>query len=317
MIKKAAIFAKHSAHGASDNIVRSLRANGIDAKLFVWSMDGYQRPKKDIPFKLQKVDPKWEDFTKYFGEDGIIFWTSVTSIGQYTRLFKYPEEISKRAKNVAIYFTSTMYRKQHKFFDEFIDKHNMIRFSTLDIVPYHPKNLTLFQPQQFDFPIEKEKDFIFITHTPGRAGREKKKGTDKINEVIKNIFGTDDIKWKYQVVTGQRWDDTVEIKAKSHIHIGQMTNHLNIGSIGKNSIEAVALGCATVSNVKEGPEYYKGDFYSRPIPVIKVDDNKDLDREIKKIILDKSYREEWMNRSMEFRSEINFTNTGRYILSQF
>lgn len=112
----------------------------------------------------------------------------------------------------------------------------------------------------FESDIEQEKS-VMIAHSPYERKKEIYKGTNIIRKACEG--------YELDVIEGLSYRECLKRKAKAHIFIDQVKGEGSKGGLGKSGIEAMGLGCLTMTEIEQPRDYNP--------PVINV--NKDNLRE--------------------------------------
>ncbi len=96
-----------------------------------------------------------------------------------------------------------------------------------------------YHPFEWYEPVVKN-DELTIAHSPYSKLKCIEKGTDFILSVIPDI----------DIITGLTWVESIRRKSKAHIFIEQVAEreHDYKGTLGKSGVEAMAVGCVTVTS---------------------------------------------------------------------
>ena len=230
----------------------------------------------------------------------------------------YSKLKNKNFKSVAVIFSDTNFCKYHKWCNDYVEENNIPVYAMPDLhdylrVPYIPAYQTITLPKIY---IEKPTDRISICHSPGKKAFMNIKGTNQINFIIKKLQKKYPI--EYKVLKRHTWEDCIKEKSRSHIFIDQLTKEnpyidqtrfggkiVYKGALGKSGIEAMMLGCCTVTTMDDPitePHF--------PPPPVILTNYFDFEYQIDKLINDgfRSYAEQqkaWVDKycSPEFVSQ--------------
>jgi hypothetical protein len=106
---------------------------------------------------------------------------------------------------------------------------------------------------------------LTIAHSPFDTHKIEMKGTELIEQAIQNIRQNIDV--EYDRITGVPWQECMKRKMRAHLFVDQVIefNDGYCGGLGKSGIEAMGLGCVTLSS---------GDFGIKdlipPPPVVEI-----------------------------------------------
>jgi len=315
------IIARHQAWGAADNFYEAFKSQGIDVTLLCFGYDKYKRSdsfkNKNIVTILDKknVDFWFKEAAKKQNRLMVIAPTCLdTLIERYGE--KKMASFYKNLKNDPIIFiTGTYYLRKPGRWNNYMDKHNFnTRFCTPSFIRFSTeKNVPLFHPMQYD-NIDKTKgdDEIVVSHAPGMVNRVAKKGSGIIEKGVE--LAKKKASFKYDYIMGAPFKECLERKAKSHIFIDQI--YVPGGGVGKNSLEALALNCITLSsshNLKESYKTYCDGYYERP-PVITVMNENDVAETLISLINDKNKFQSEFEKVLKWKDRMNYENTVKYIL---
>ncbi len=313
------VLCKHSAYGAADNFVRAFRSQGIDSLLLYMKTESYNRidynnnnigvllDKKNLNYYLNKLKKK----------DNRLFIISTTSLEYFIN--KFDKKIiqlffNECPNNIPIFITGTQYIRKNNYFNNFMNKNKINpRFCQPELLQLGSQNLQLLHPMQYDYiNKEKNKDKIIVCHAPGLKRRDERKGTLIIEKGIKEA--KKEIEFEYKCLIGLSINECLKEKAKSNIFIDQI--NLNVGGMGKNGLEAIALDCITMSSITNfNKNYIINEFYPKH-PVIEIKNEKDVKNNLIEIIKNKEYMKELYLKTKEWKKTISYENTVKYIMSK-
>jgi hypothetical protein len=109
-----------------------------------------------------------------------------------------------------------------------------------DLTEYCRKYDKLFyHPFEWHEPVIKNEE-LTIAHSPYSRVKQIEKGTEFILSVVPDI----------DVITGLTWVESIRRKSRAHIFIEQVAERVNgyLGTLGKSGIEAMAVGCFTITS---------------------------------------------------------------------
>lgn len=148
---------------------------------------------------------------------------------------------------------------------------------------------------------------LSLSHAPFSNGKQKEKGSTFIISEFKRTG------LKYNIISGKSWTEALKEKAKSHIHVDQVSHYDGAkygwrGGVGKNGYEAMVLGCCTLSWGK-----HQG-IQLPPPPVVWCEKNTLRDA-LKKVITDEAYRAEVTNMQLEWsKNYLTYDFAARWVL---
>ena len=179
-------------------------------------------------------------------------------------LVKYSNIKDKKFKSVAVIFSDTNFCIHHRWCNKYVKKHNIPVYAMPDLhdyltVPYIPAYQTITLP---DVEVEKPYNPIIICHSPGAKGKYNYKGTKQINEIVKSL--SNDYNIEYKCLTNLKWEDCIKEKSTANIFVDQIVKgnpHMPQkrfggkvtynGALGKSGIEAMLLGCCTITTMNQ------------------------------------------------------------------
>lgn len=137
-------------------------------------------------------------------------------------------------RKTTVVLTDSHFLKNHKTIDL---SHTRV-LCMADLVPYCKQYDKLFyHPFEWDEPYVKNKE-LTIAHSPYSKTKRVQKGTDFILSVVPDV----------DVIMGVSWVESIRRKSKAHIFIDQVERVGYPGGIGKSGIEAMAVGCMTLTS---------------------------------------------------------------------
>lgn len=311
------IIAKHQAWGAADNFYDAFKSQGIDVTLLCFGYDKYGRSdSRDVVTLLNKknVDFWFKEAAKEQNRLMIIAPTCLDTLIKRYGKEKMTSFYKNLKNNPIIFITGTKYLRQPKRWNNYMDEHNFnTRFCTPSFIRFNPeKNIPLFHPMQYDDVDKTKGDKIIVSHAPGLVERVAKKGTDIIERGIESA--KKEVTFEYDHIMGVPFQECLRRKARSQIFIDQI--YMPGGGVGKNSLEAIALNCITLSsshNLKESYNIYCDNYYEKP-PVITVMNEDDVAKTLINLIRDKDKFKSEFKKILKWKKHINYENAVKYIL---
>lgn len=308
------VVCKHAAYGAADNIVRAFRSQGIEAELLYLCKDKYGRTEKDnLGCYLNKsnLDHWLSLLSKKENKMFIVSTTTIESI--YKHLPKNPWNtfFKKTDSRPSIFITGTMYYRKSERWNHFMDDHNIYpRFCQPELMRYGSKNIQMLHPMEYNDIDQTKNKRITICHSPGLAKRFRKKGGDKIIQGLERAKKEVDFDFKF--IYGIPLYECLEVKAKSHIFIDQI--FLEVGGLGKNGLEALSLGCITMSSIINFNKNYTASKFYPPHPVIEIRNSDDVYENVVSLLKNKKKFKKMVNKTNKWKECIGYKNTVNYIL---
>lgn len=250
------------------------------------------------------LDAKLYSLTKKeIAEDNLII-IGMRGLERYNKLKQ------KIFKSIAVIFSDTNFCIHHKWCNDFLRENNYITvYAMPDLhdylsVPYIPAYQTIEIPA--DIEISKPTDRIIISHSPGNKAQHNYKGTKQITKIVKTLSEKHNIEFK--ILSDLSWKDCLIEKAKSHIFIDQLIKGNKYvgqgrfggeipykGGLGKSGIEAMSLGCCTITTMDEP----KTEPYFPPPPMILTTLNTFVN-DLEKAIIDTEYRLAIITKQLEW-----------------
>lgn len=309
---KVIIIAKHPAWGASDNFYRAFKSQNIDSTLLCLKYDKYKRTdEENIVTILNKDNFKyWSD--TLINDDVIVLICSPVAIKSLMKKFGNIEttNLINKIKKKVIFITGTEYLKYYKNWNKWFQKNNIIhKFCEIEMVKLGKNNIYLPHPMDYSHIDCTKNKKITISHAPGLKERVQKKGTDIILRVIDRLKQKFD--FEYDHIVGVSFNECIIRKAKSHIFIDQINP--NVGGIGKNGYEGLALNCITMASVNNF-EILKE--HERP-PVINVNNENELELAIINLLTSKVKMKNYLDLIKNWNQNNNYKTTVNKILGVF
>jgi hypothetical protein len=169
------------------------------------------------------------------------------------------------SKGVTIILTDSKYMNDYKRYNEIFKANSFKVFAMPDLASLAETESIYYQP--FIMPDVSLVKTELICHSPYHPQKMIQKGTAFISAVCaKNNL-------PLEIITGKKWKETIEIKARHLIFIDQIFR-----GIGKSGLEAMLLNCAVLSGEKPDCNY---------LPPIMWTDKKRLEDDLLSLIFDK------------------------------
>jgi len=213
-------------------------------------------------------------------------WLISTGDGEYAAFTSLCNLIRAHGQRVATCHVGSQYRSQSARYNE-LDRAlgfsrrfiggDLYRFALEDrrAVPYFAP------PDQVAGELAPARERVRIGHSP--TNRERK-GTSAILEVFEDIeTGPLGHQVEIDVIEGVSYREALERRGRCHVFVDQLQPE--IGGFGASSVEALAAGCAVLSdthNVHPDVDH----FYPRP-PIINVADPGELGRHLALLVRDR------------------------------
>ena len=310
------LVAKSPAWGAADNFYRAFKSQGIDVTLLCHDFDKYKRTEsEDIVTILNEENADFW-FERMRRKKKIVFLFGPSVIGSLHKYYgkDQVDTLLKEMKTPVIFITGTKYGRNYRYWNKLLNKYNFrVRFSGPGNMKYNPnKNVPLFHPMEYN-DIDKTKNKrITVSHAPGMYERVKKKGTDKIRNGIS--IAREKVDFDYDHIVGVPLRECLERKAKSHIFIDQVSPE--IGAVGKNGFEGIALGCVTLCSINRFNKHFRN-FYYTSHPFIDVQNEYEVAEKLVELISNKDKLSYELEKVSTWKSTINYENTVNYVFEIF
>jgi len=308
------VVCKHAAYGAADNIVRAFQSQGIEAELLYLCKDKYGRTSRDnLGCYLNKsnLDYWLSLLSKKKNKMFIVSTTTIESIYKHLPKRPWNQFFKKTNSRPTIFITGTMYYRKPAKWNNFMDEHDIYpRFCQPELMKYGSKNIQMLHPMQYDEIDKTKHKRVTILHSPGLAKRFRKKGGDKIIQGIK--MAKKEVDFDFKFIYGLPLYECLKKKAKAHIFIDQI--FLDVGGLGKNGLEALSLGCVTMSSITNFDKYYTPSKFYPPHPVIKIQNADDVYKNVVKLLKDRKKFKKMIAKTNKWKECINYKNTVDYIL---
>ena len=141
------------------------------------------------------------------------------------------------SRGVTVILTDSKYMNDYKKYNEVFKANSFRVFAMPDLAHLAETENIYYQP--FIMPDVSCQKTELVCHSPYHTEKMKQKGTAYISAVCaKNNL-------PLEIITGRKWKETIEIKARHLIFIDQIFR-----GIGKSGLEAMLLNCAVLSGVK-------------------------------------------------------------------
>ena len=180
-----------------------------------------------------------------------------------------------------------------------IDLKSYVKVKSRKILPYVPPMSLLY----YKIPEFKENKEIVLAHSPGEKfdSRNDVKGTKFIrmcfNNLVEKYPGL-----SYKIIHGVDHEECIKAKGSCDIFVDQIIDEslYNIqpsylGGQGKSGIEAMALGCLTMTSYRD----LNSEPFFKNTPIIKVDKNN-LEGTIEKFIINRELRLDMAKKQKEW-----------------
>lgn len=168
-----------------------------------------------------------------------------------------------RRRRIKVILTDTFYRYNYAQLNELLRRHTV--YCMPELMQYYDGECrTFYPPFENGAPRIIKNDKLTIAHSPFSTAKVSMKGTQVIEQTVQEL--NQQISVQYDRISGVTWQECIQRKAQAHIFIDQIVDCNGYrGGLGKSGIEAMALGCMTLSS---------GDFTPKdsvpPPPVVEV-----------------------------------------------
>lgn len=258
--------------------------------------------------KIAIISPNGNYFNKnYLGEvlNAVVYPLSAKSVLEdhllllgYESLNWYSKLKTKNFKTVAVIFSDTLFCVNYQWCNEYAYNNNVFVYAMPDLkdylfIPYVPAYQPIaYQGIKFEKPVNK----IVICHSPqSKKYKENIKGSIEIEKAINELSKLYYV--EYEVLRGLDYNECIKRKSKAHVFIDQLVkgnNHINQkrfgeisykGGLGKSGIEAMYLGCCTITTMDEPIT----EPYFPPPPVILTTFDTFVN-DLERVVVDTEYR---------------------------
>lgn len=154
---------------------------------------------------------------------------------------------------------------------------------------------------------------VTIMHSPGRDGKAEQKGTEAIERVLHKL--KEDYRFDYLRIMYKTLVECLQLKAQAHIFIDQLPPPNLPSGVGRSGLEALALGCATMSTLYDPANV---DGYFDPPPVLAIRDAAGLEAGLRSLLnsphkIEKAGQRgvEWIRETVAFEPWLEYV--GRFL----
>lgn len=268
------IFTLSPQFGASVNLFEAFESQGLDCMLIYGECDPYKSilPKKSVRVNRQEATAWIKLFRRK--EHRILFATEamLTWLVDCGNPFVSAATISSLCKAVhppSIILGGTEYRNHFERINTMMDQCNVkYRFSAMELL-HLGKNIPFIYPMEYNsIDTTKNKTFTVAT-SPGLSRREKRKGLLEIEKGVK--IAQEEVFFDFDLIVGVTHVECLKRKAKAHVFIDQIRP--DIGGVGKNGFEGVALDCVTICSSDLFYDNYKN---YPPAPILCANDADEI-----------------------------------------
>jgi len=297
---------------AADQLHKAFLSQNIDSRLIYKDLDPYGRITglENKTHKLTKQNIKaW--FKKLSKKHNRII---ISSSGMLFQMHKqFPELMkwfSKKAyAKPTVIMSGTMYRREHKKMNELFDQYKIVtRLASPELVSLGEKNVPYLMCHEYNYIDSTKPEKPIVCFSPGLSKRLKRKGTYKIRRGVE--LAKQKVDFDFDMVVGRSHKECLAKKARAHIFIDQIRP--DIGDVGKNGLEALALDCVVLCSVEKFEKQDLGKFYPSNSPFINVTDARTLSAEIIRLLGSRTEYEKALEISRRWKQFIGYENTVNY-----
>jgi len=252
---KILILAEDPSFGAAANLVKALRNAGHSVGSIFLRKD----PKAfwEKVCNSMYIEPKDQN-TKVVMHDKIGVYDHLIFVGSNAfESFSIPD----RKTPATVILTDSHYLKNYERLNAEFDAAAVNVMAMPDLMPYRQCRPTSIYYPPFNLCNRKQKKnkHFTICHSPGPKAATNEKGTLHIREQLQR-FVHKNPGAEYIEITGKTHSESIEIKRKAHVFIDQMVPpgakpNGYAGGLGKSGVEAMQLGCYTITNRTEHGNY--------------------------------------------------------------
>jgi len=181
-------------------------------------------------------------------------------------------------KGTKIVLTTRHYIENYDAINRICNDAKMTVYAMPDLFMYRGDLPTrpFYHPMLFGGTVEKNQ-IMTVCHSPSRWEKMFTKGTEVICKKVRKF------PVKFELVLYKSWQESVAIKAKSHIFIDQIVRNDDgyIGGLGKSGMEAMKLGCLTITSGTP----YESEYLPSP-PMVWCNSGLELKEALNKYIYD-------------------------------
>jgi len=296
---------------AADQLHKAFLSQGIDSVLLYKDFDPYGRitglEEKTYMFTKQNKEFWFEELSGKYNHM-IISCSAMfyQMCGQYPELMKW--FCKKAHAKPTVIMSGTMYRRHHKEINRMLDELKIItRLASPELVPLGKNVPYLLCHEYNNIDATKPKKPI-VCFSPGLGRRDKRKGTGIVEKGIE--LAKQKVDFDFDMVIGMTHKECLARKAKAHIFIDQIRP--DIGDVGKNGFEALALDCVVLCSVENFEKQGLGKFYPTNSPFINIVDTNTLSATIVHLLGSKTEYEKALEISRYWKPFIGYKNTVDY-----
>lgn len=296
---------------AADQLHKAFLSQNIDSVLLYKDLDPYGRitgtEEKTYVLTKQNVKTWFKKLSKKHNR------MIISSSGMFVQLCQQHPELMKWFSEKAytkptVIMSGTMYRRYHKEINRMFDKLGItIRLSAPELVPLG-KNVPYLLCHEYNNIDSTKPKKPIVCFSPGLGRREKRKGTIIIEKGIE--LAKQKVDFDFDMVVGIPYKKCLLRKAKAHIFIDQIRP--DIGDVGKNGFEALALNCVVLCSVENFEKCDLGMFYPINSPFINIADANTLSTTIVRLLRYKAEYNVALEISRRWKQFIGYKNTVNY-----
>lgn len=228
----------------------------------------------------------------------------IVSAAAFLRVHKSRiKSIFRYKRKISVILTDSCYRVHHEYLNKLIHRYRLFVMPDLSYLCPFPHKI-YYAPFEYIDSVNKNES-ITIAHSPHSASKRAIKGT----EIIKQEVAKYNV--NFSIIEGKSWREAIAEKSKAHIFIDQIAPNNGDGwhgGLGKSGIEAMAVGCATITS---------GDCFNHngeipPPPIVLADENTLYDV-VGELLENTKHREEiatnqqlWVQAYLNYKFQSNY-----------
>jgi len=252
---KIVVIAEDPSFGASANLVNALRKQ-YHSVVFVFKNNDPKEFWKKVPDKVVTI-----------GRRPVLATMPDLSIVVGSKAWDWGMEFEGQGPNIkpnqptTVILTDSHYLRNYDRLNVEFDAAGVNVMAMPDLMPYRQGRPTAIYYPPFNLCNHKRKknDHFTICHSPGPKAATNEKGTLQIREQVQRFLHNNPGA-EYIEITGKTHAESIEIKSKAHVFIDQLVPpgvkpNGYAGGLGKSGVEAMQLGCYTITNRTEHGNY--------------------------------------------------------------
>jgi hypothetical protein len=183
-----------------------------------------------------------------------------------------------RGKRMLALLGDTEYITRPRWYADLCEELHIRQFAMPGYRPLNMAAIPFHHPFEWAGEIIKPETTL-VMHTPAQQNKCRMKGTQAIENAVAAV--RQDYAFTYERYQELPYNEALLMKSRAHIFFDQFTPATVIPCLGRNGVEALAMGAVVLSSIYE-PEMVKG-FFDMP-PVVALHDEVQMRAELARLV---------------------------------